>query len=39
MKRKIKPNDYYKIIEAIRLFCSIELGERLKEIEYKKEKK
>lgn len=37
LKKQMKPDTYYKIIEAVRLICSVELGKRLKEIEYKKE--
>lgn len=37
LKKQIKPDAYYKIIEAIRLICSIELSERPKEIEYRKD--
>lgn len=37
LKKQLKPDTYYKIIESIRLICSVELSKRPKEIEYKKE--
>ncbi len=35
LKKNVKPDTYYKLLEAIRMFCSVEINERQKMIEYK----
>lgn len=37
LKRHLKPNDYYRFLDKLILVLSVELDERLKEIEYKGE--
>lgn len=36
LKKQLKPDAYYKIIEGVRLICAAELDKRPKEIEFKK---
>lgn len=35
LRKQLKPNDYYKVLDRLMLLMNFELQNRLKEIEYK----